>query len=489
MELNNSKINGIEKAIVETIAFFDLFDYPMTAWEIWKYCGVRCEFLEVVKTLEKKSHLVASEATKWLDSEDGFCFLKRRNGIIKIRKDRYNYTNKKFKRAIWVTRIFKFIPWIKMIAIGNIIGAHNLKKESDIDLFIITEKRRIWITRLFCVLVTKLLGLRPKEGCEKNKICLSFFVSEEGMDLEKLMLGNNTPPTPSLGGAISIDIYFIYWLAGLAPIFETDDMYRKFMKANNWLSKYLPNWQPGEINYRRDAGKSLSRFYHDSVDLFIGGLEDSVRKVQLKVMPAELKNIMNKDTRVVVSNKVLKLHAKDRRGEYRKKYTENISNNVKKDISEIIKEFASRLPKFPDGRIDYSNSDSAPVLMVFVKYKDKVLLLRRSDKVRVYKGKWNGIGGYLDELKSVKEKVLEELTEETGINSEIVSVIKIADYYKYFDSSVNKTWYINSALVELKKEPEIKLDWEHTEYKWVEQRDITNYDVVSGLDVSLKKVL
>jgi len=38
-----------------------------------------------------------------------------------------------------------------------------------------------------------------------------------------------------------------------------------------------------------------------------------------------------------------------------------------------IKEFANKLPKFPDGRIDYSNSDIAPVITVFIKHKDKIL--------------------------------------------------------------------------------------------------------------------
>ena len=58
-------------------------------------------------------------------------------------------------------------------------------------------------------------------------------------------------------------------------------------------------------------------------------------------------------------------------------------NQREEKILAIIKEFANKLPKFPDGRIDYSSSDIAPVITVFVKHKDKILLLKRSDKVRV----------------------------------------------------------------------------------------------------------
>ena len=92
-------------------------------------------------------------------------------------------------------------------------------------------------------------------------------------------------------------------------------------------------------------------------------------------------------------------------------------------ILKIIEEFYKKLPKFKDGRIDYSNSDTAPVVTVFIKYKDKILLLKRSDKVRTYQGKWNTVAGYLDELKSTQEKAIEEIKEELGVEKNDISSI------------------------------------------------------------------
>jgi len=290
---------------VETIAFFDLFSYPLTAFEIWKYINIKSELGEVLEVLEKPASVPLGGTTA---GKDGFYFLAGRAEIMRERMARYNYTDKKFNRAILLSRIFKFIPWIKMVAVGNIIGAHNLKKESDIDLFIITEKNRIWLTRFFCVLITKTLGLRPKPEEARDKICLSFFISEEAMNLEKLMLA---------GGR---DTYFIYWLAGLVPIYDKDDIYNKFIKANVWLKNYLPNWMAGEVNYRRDAGKSFSRFYRDVVDMFFGGLERRIKEIQLEIMPRQIKDIMNMDSRVVVDDRTIKLHVNDRREEYENKF-------------------------------------------------------------------------------------------------------------------------------------------------------------------------
>ena len=155
----------------------------------------------------------------------------------------------------------------------------------------------------------------------------------------------------------------------------------------------------------------------------------------------------------------------------------------------VIKEFSEKLPKFSDGRIDYSNTDKAPVLTCFVKYQDKILLLKRSDKVRVYQGLWNTVAGYLDDLKPPKEKALEEVNEELGIKRNDILKISTGNPYKFHDKDVQKIWVIFPILVELKNKPMIKLDWEHTEYKWIKPNEINNHDVVPNLDATLARIL
>lgn len=301
----------IREAIVKTIAFFDLFDYPLTEFELWQLINIRCEFSEWQKFLHSDNALDS------IEQKNGFYFLFGRSETIKIRMKRYCYTDRKFKRAMKIARIFKIVPWIKMIAVGNIIGTHNLKQESDIDLFIITEDKRIWLTRFFCAGLMKLLGLRPKEGKEQDKICLNFYVSTKAMDLKELMLQTDK----------GNDVYFIYWLVGLAPVYDIGSVYKRFINANNWVKEYLPNWSClGRIKTEKqgDTDKGFFLFYHDIVDLLLGGLEQNVGKFQLKKMPSDLKEMMNKDTRVVVNDQILKLHVKDRREEYRHEWRKRI---------------------------------------------------------------------------------------------------------------------------------------------------------------------
>jgi len=161
----------------------------------------------------------------------------------------------------------------------------------------------------------------------------------------------------------------------------------------------------------------------------------------------------------------------------------------KEKIIEIIKEFSKKLPKFPDGRINYSNSKKAPVITAIVKYKDKILLLKRSHNVSTYKGKWQVVAGYLDEIKSIKEKVLEELREEIRVEENIIDKIIIGDYFEFEDSDIGKTWIVIPVLVELKEKPKISIDREHTNFRWITLKELRKYDIVPNLNESLRRVL
>jgi 8-oxo-dGTP pyrophosphatase MutT (NUDIX family) len=451
----DGKENIIRKAIVRAVAFFDLFDYPLTAFEIWKYCSAKCELLEITDEVGKS----------FLQEKSGFYFLPGREEIVEVRKKRYNYSLRKLKRARLIAKIFKIIPWIKMIAAGNIIGSFNLKDGSDIDLFIITKKNKIWLTRFFCVLITKVLNLRPTQKNSRDKVCLSFFIDEDDLNLDKLMLKNKTD-----------DIYFIYWLAGLVPIFNRDEIFVKLIFANSWLNNCLPNWQAGIFSDKLSAGKPWPKFCQQIINFAFGWLKDITKKIQLKKLPQNLKELMNKDTRVVINDNILKLHALDRRAEYQNLFGLNL----------LLVHFFETLPKFEDGRIDYSNSDIAPVITCVLNFQNKFLLLKRSDKVSAYRGKWNIIAGYLDDFRPFKEKVLEEIFEETGVEKNNILEMEIGEPVEIFDPEINKTWLSHSSIVTLKREPVIKLDWEHTEFAWIKPEEIEKYDIASGVKERLK---
>lgn len=155
-------------------------------------------------------------------------------------------------------------------------------------------------------------------------------------------------------------------------------------------------------------------------------------------------------------------------------------------IPEIVKEFSRKKKKFPDGRIDYSNEKECVVITIFVMYKGKLLLMKRSDKVGTYKGKWMAVAGYYDESVTLRKKVEEELREEIDVVD--YKKIEAFDLLMFEDKKIGKKWIIFNVVVELKKEPKIALDWEHTEYVWINPKTLEEYDTVPSLLQCFQKV-
>jgi len=156
-------------------------------------------------------------------------------------------------------------------------------------------------------------------------------------------------------------------------------------------------------------------------------------------------------------------------------------------VTELLAQF-DHLPRFADGRIDFSGSDRAPVITCFVEFEGRLLLLRRSQKVRSYQGRWCTVAGYLDEPKTVQRKALAELEEELKISEPAIQDFRAGTPYEFEDPDARKTWIVHPVLVRLAEPPRILLDWEHTEFKWILPSTIGKYETVPMLERSLKAV-
>ncbi len=145
-----------------------------------------------------------------------------------------------------------------------------------------------------------------------------------------------------------------------------------------------------------------------------------------------------------------------------------MSNGHDKELFRIIDDFGKKLPRFSDGRINYTKSKVAPVTTVFVRHNGNILVLKRSNKVANYKEHWNIVAGFLDELKPLEQKIAEELKEELGVTSDLIKKVFIGKSYVEEDRKSNKQWIVFPAIVDLHKKPKIRLNEAHTKYAWVQ---------------------
>ena len=120
------------------------------------------------------------------------------------------------------------------------------------------------------------------------------------------------------------------------------------------------------------------------------------------------------------------------------------------------------------------------VVTAVLKNGDKILILKRGDRVRTYKGKWACVYGYLEKNEEALERAYEEIKEETGLKREDVKLIKAGKPIEFYDEKENMNWRVHPFLFEAKRS-NIKIDWEHTEYKWIHPEEIVKYETVPKL--------
>lgn len=132
---------------------------------------------------------------------------------------------------------------------------------------------------------------------------------------------------------------------------------------------------------------------------------------------------------------------------------------------------------------------STKIVTSIIKKADKILILKRSNQVKSMKGLWAGISGIIEknELPLARAKI--EIFEEIGINNEEITLLKEAEVMRIFSPQYeNHEWEVYPFLFEI-QESKIKLNWENSEFKWINAEDISKYDTVPNLDKVLLNLL
>lgn len=256
-------------SVFKTLIYSDIFDFPLTKEEIWKFL--------IGKKIDKKTFEKELEATV-LERNHKFYFLSQREEIVARRSKKKEISRQKIRIAKKIIEKLSIISTVLFIGISGGLALENSDEKDDIDLFVITSENTLWITRLLLVLL--LIVMRQYRGRgkkESQKICLNMLISEKALMFEKDRR----------------NLYTAHEIAQLKPIFNRNNMYKKFLNANQaWVSRFLPNAIDKVTNYKSGIKERKS-------PLFI--FEKVAKFVQLIYMKKHR-------TREVVSDHLLAFH-------------------------------------------------------------------------------------------------------------------------------------------------------------------------------------
>ncbi len=128
------------------------------------------------------------------------------------------------------------------------------------------------------------------------------------------------------------------------------------------------------------------------------------------------------------------------------------------------------------------------VVTSFLEYNNKILILRRSQAVGTYQGKWAGVSGYIEEGNTSFEQSLEEIREETGLSHLDVELIKEGEVLEVVDEDLGRKWIVHPYRFRVKDPTRVRIDWEHKEAKWILPQDLVKYSTVPKLKETWQRV-
>lgn len=207
----------VKQAILKTLAYADVFDFPLTVAEVRRFLISPQRF-----SLTKINQVMSQ-----FPCQEGFYFLPGRQKVVLARKGKWVWNRQKMRLARRFAGRLKMIPTIKMVAVTGAVAMENAGKNDDIDILIVSQVGTLWITRLFVVLLAELVARRrrPHDQQVKDKICLNMFLDETYLAL----------PVKER------NLYTAHEVVQMRLLWDRGETYQKFIQKNVWVKKYLAN--------------------------------------------------------------------------------------------------------------------------------------------------------------------------------------------------------------------------------------------------------
>lgn len=152
----------------------------------------------------------------------------------------------------------------------------------------------------------------------------------------------------------------------------------------------------------------------------------------------------------------------------------------------MIKDYLSSFIAEP-GKANNCQLERKHVVTCFLENNNRILILKRSEKVGSYRGQWAGVSGYMES--NDIEQACTEIKEETGLNKADIEIRAKGSPLEITDNKMGRKWIVHPFLFHVKSPGKIKIDWEHIESQWIEPEDIDKFDTVPGLGKALNRVL
>ncbi|HEY3291328.1 MAG TPA: hypothetical protein VGK87_14460 [Anaerolineae bacterium] len=210
----------IEKAILKTVAYADVFDYPLNTdeihWYLWGTGATRQQVESVLQQSNTLACLLSYVETGDTQRGCGYYTLPGREHTIELRQDRERHASLLWLKARRYARLMSQMPFVRMLALTGSLSMGNVEPGADIDYLVVTAPGRLWLCRAAIIALTMWVGRRG------DVICPNYFLSEHALTLTDR------------------NLYTAHEFAQMVPLHGMD-IYLRMQQNNAWVQSYLPN--------------------------------------------------------------------------------------------------------------------------------------------------------------------------------------------------------------------------------------------------------
>ena len=268
-----------ERAVLQSVLYAALFDYPLTPAQLAvSLIGARADEPTVMRWFNSSVYL-----RERLEYADGYLFPRGRHDLVRTRARRQVTSAALLADLSGPLTLLTRMPFVRMVALSGSLAHLNADPDADLDLFVITRARRVWTTTVLVLAIARLLGWR-------KRLCLNYVISERALWI-----------APA-------DLFSANQIVHLRPL-TGERTYRRFLKANRFIERFYPNFVPRAI----EKPEMQPRYVESLLNYTVGPVLEPVCRVLYQSHLRRRAHLWTSRDQVRMEPECLKLHTQSHR--------------------------------------------------------------------------------------------------------------------------------------------------------------------------------
>ena len=231
MSTTHEEVCSIETSILKTLAYFDIFHYPLLSDEIKQFSGQSLSESLLEKALQQ---LLNDRKIFRLNN-----FYSLQNNLLLAEKRIHGNRRAEelLPKAIKIGRFLFQFPFVRGIGVSGSLSKNYADEKADIDFFIITEMNRLWIARTLMHIFKKFTFITGRQ----HFYCMNYYVDEAALEMEDK------------------NIFTAIEVKTLLPV-HGKEILDDFFTANQWTNEFLPACNYKSLRNGESSGTWIKKF-------------------------------------------------------------------------------------------------------------------------------------------------------------------------------------------------------------------------------------